>query len=158
MATPIAEFVVSLGTDGRIVSQGSLSKALAKDKKLSEEVAEENQEIKKAENEVDHEEPNVEAKKSDGKLIVAEEVSVGHVSWAACETNVLISAIPHMLIVIIVRMFFSSLGGGHPFLFWMLCVGTLALSELADTIQTWFLGFWARQYEDHDPSEVKVPL
>ncbi|KAF9807084.1 hypothetical protein IEO21_08395 [Rhodonia placenta] len=140
MATPIAEFVVSLGTDGRIVSQGSLSKALARDKKLSEEVADENQEIKKAENEVDHGEPNVEAKKSDGKLILAEEVSVGHVSWAA------------------LRMFFSSLGGGHPFLFWMLCVGTLALSELADTIQTWFLGFWARQYEDHDPSEVKVPF
>lgn len=55
-------------------------------------------------------------------------------------------------------MFFASLGGAHEYLFWILCTGTLVLSELSETLQTWFLGYWARQYEEHDPSEVKVPL
>ena len=85
MASPIADFVVSLGTDGRVASQGTLSKVLAKDHKLSEEVAEEREELKKAEDEVDAVEPDSEdaPKKSDGKLVVAEEISEGHVSWSA---------------------------------------------------------------------------
>lgn len=87
MASPIADFVVSLGTDGRVTSQGTLSKVLAKDHKLSEEVAEEREELKKAEDEVDAVEPDSEdtPKKSDGKLVVAEEISEGHVSWSARE-------------------------------------------------------------------------
>ena len=87
MASPIADFVVSLGTDGRVVSQGTLSKVLAKDDKLSKELAEERAEMEKAENEVDAVEPDDEAapKKSDGKLVVAEEISEGHVSWASRE-------------------------------------------------------------------------
>ena len=59
MASPIADFVVSLGTDGRVVSQGTLSKVLAKDDKLSKELAEERAEMEKAENEVDAVEPDV---------------------------------------------------------------------------------------------------
>ena len=85
MASPIADFVISLGTDGRVASQGTLSKVLAKDHKLFEEVAEEREELKKAEDEVDAVDPDSEdaPKKSDGKLVVAEEVSEGHVSWSA---------------------------------------------------------------------------
>ncbi len=87
MASPIADFVVSLGTDGRVHSQGTLSKVLAKDDKLAEELAEESEEIKKAETEVDHVDPGDEfaPTKADGKLIVAEEISEGHVSWQARE-------------------------------------------------------------------------
>ena len=87
MASPIADFVVSLGTDGRVQSQGTLSKVLAKDDKLAEELAEESEEIKKAENEVDHVDPDDEAAppKADGKLVVAEEISEGHISWQARE-------------------------------------------------------------------------
>ena len=88
MTTPIADFVVSLGTDGRIASQGSLSTILAKDKKLSAQVAKENEVIEKAEHEVDPEGVDKEAKKNlDGKLIVEEEVPVGHVTWAASMLN-----------------------------------------------------------------------
>ena len=87
MASPIADFVVSFGTDGRVQSQGTLSKVLAKDDKLAEELAEESEEIKKAETEVDHVDPDDEAAppKADGKLVVAEEISEGHISWQACE-------------------------------------------------------------------------
>ncbi len=87
MASPIAEYVVSLGTDGRIVSQGTLSKVLAKDKKLLEELAEEREELKKASNEVDPVAINEEAAPpaTDGKLVVAEEIAEGHISWPACK-------------------------------------------------------------------------
>ena len=88
MTTPIADFVVSLGIDGRIASQGSLSTILAKDKKLSAQVAKENEVIEKAEHEIDPEGVDKEAKKNrDGKLIVEEEVPVGHVTWAASMLN-----------------------------------------------------------------------
>ncbi|KAI0932658.1 hypothetical protein AcW1_000283 [Taiwanofungus camphoratus] len=139
MASPIADFVVSLGTDGRVLSQGSLSKALAKNQKLSKEIVEDRQETEKADQEIDQPEMNPEAKKGDGKLIMEEEVSVGHIGWPA------------------MKLFFASLAGGHQFLFWLCCLGGLLLSELiSDVVHIWFLGYWARQYEDHDPSEVKV--
>lgn len=89
MASPIAEYVVSLGTDGRITSQGTLSKVLAKDKKLLEELAEEREELKKASNEVDPVpvDEEVAPPKADGKLVVAEEIAEGHISWPACKLS-----------------------------------------------------------------------
>ncbi|PIL37563.1 ATP-binding cassette transporter [Ganoderma sinense ZZ0214-1] len=140
MASPIADFVVSLGTDGRVASQGTLSKVLAKDHKLSEEVAEEREELKKAEDEVDAVEPDSEdvPKKGDGKLVVAEEISEGHVSWSA------------------LRLYFTSMSGGYSLIFWLGVLGFLGLCELLGVMETYWLGFWAQQYEDTDPSEVKI--
>ncbi|KAI1795060.1 hypothetical protein LXA43DRAFT_1080347 [Ganoderma leucocontextum] len=140
MASPIADFVVSLGTDGRVTSQGTLSKVLAKDHKLSEEVAEEREELKKADDEVDAVEPDSEdaPKKSDGKLVVAEEISEGHVSWSA------------------LRLYFTSMSGGYSFIFWLGVFGFLSLCELLGVVETYWLGYWAQQYEDTDSSEVKI--
>ena len=78
---------MSLGTDGRIASQGSLSTALSVNKKLAHKVKEEMDEVGKEESTVDQttDEAAGNAKKSDGKLIVAEEISEGHVGWPACE-------------------------------------------------------------------------
>lgn len=75
--------MVSLGSDGRILSQGSLSTALAKDQQLSAEAAKESEVIEKAEHEVDQETGDKTPKTTDGKLVTAEEVSEGHVSWSA---------------------------------------------------------------------------
>ncbi|KAI0638608.1 multidrug resistance-associated ABC transporter [Trametes polyzona] len=140
MASPIADYVVSLGTDGRIASQGTLSKVLAKDKKLLEELAEEREELKKAENEVDHVEPDDEAapQKADGKLVVAEEIAEGHISWPA------------------LRLYLSSMGGTHSFMFWVSVVGFLVICEFMGVFQTYWLGYWAQQYEDRDQADVKV--
>ncbi|KAI0832850.1 multidrug resistance-associated ABC transporter [Trametes gibbosa] len=131
MASPVAEFVVSLGTDGRIASQGTLSKVLAKDKKLSEELAEEREELKKMENEVDQPaEPDEEVTlpKGDGKLIVAEEIAEGHISWPA------------------LRLYLSSMGGGHSFMFWLSFIGFLVICETMGVLQTYWLGYWAQHY------------
>ena len=90
---PLADFVVSLGTDGRIASQGSHSSALAKDKTLAKEAAAEAEVTNKAEHTVDEAEPAEEAAapKSDGKLIVAEEIQEGHVGWPARKLSVAVA-------------------------------------------------------------------
>jgi hypothetical protein len=85
MTTPIADFVVSLGSDGRILSQGTMSKALATNKVLIKELKAEESGLKRVEEMVDSEVPEVHEGKS-GKLMVAEEIAEGHVSWSACES------------------------------------------------------------------------
>lgn len=57
-----------------------------------------------------------------------------------------------------VKLYFSNLGGQHSFLFWLLCVTGFGLSEASNTIQSWWLGYWASQYDPpNDPSNVAVP-
>ena len=84
MTSPVAHFVLSLGPDGRIASQGTVSEAIATVNEIKEEVAQETAILEKAEQEVDSEPANAKPeKKSDGKLTVAEEIAEGHVSWSA---------------------------------------------------------------------------
>ncbi|KAI0697137.1 multidrug resistance-associated ABC transporter [Cytidiella melzeri] len=137
IARPIADYVVSLGTDGRISSQGTLSKALSNDKALAKEIAKEEKVADKADHTVDDTvvEPAA-PPKSDGKLIVAEEISEGHVGWPA------------------LKLYFASLSGDSPIIFWSLFLGAMLMTRLMQTAQAWYLGYWAQQYEIHDPSEV----
>jgi hypothetical protein len=85
MASPIADFVVSLGSDGRILSQGTMSKALATSNALTKELRAKEAALHKVEETIDGEVPTIHGGKS-GKLMVAEEVAEGHVSWSACES------------------------------------------------------------------------
>ena len=95
LASPIAGFVVALGADGRILSQGSLSEALAKDTTLAEEVIHEKAAIEldargdTAEPEAPSDTVATSNAKS-GALIVAEELPVGRVGWPACESILLL--------------------------------------------------------------------
>ncbi|TCD68817.1 hypothetical protein EIP91_009684 [Steccherinum ochraceum] len=142
MTSSIADFIVSMGSNGCILSQGSLSSALAKDKKLSKELTEETKQIEKIEHEVDPVEPSVPeaSQMPDGKLIVAEEVSEGHVGWAA------------------LKMWFGNMGGDHSILYWCTFIGSMALFPAIDIYCTWYLGYWAHLYElVDDPSEVSAP-
>ena len=89
MVSPIADFVVDVGPDGRILSQGSLENALAHDSKLLKEVEQETEELQKAEQEIDGEKTeDANSPSSAGKLVVAEEVAVGHVGWRASEQTI----------------------------------------------------------------------
>lgn len=71
-----------MASDGRILSQGSVSEAVNLDKKLAKEMKAEEELLKKADDEVD-ESADAVNKPADGKLIIAEEVEEGHVSWSA---------------------------------------------------------------------------
>ena len=61
-----------------------------------------------------------------------------------------------MLIGVIVKLYFAALGGDSPIIFWSLFLGGMTLCRLIKTAQAWYLGYWARQYETHEPSEVDV--
>ncbi|KAH8978585.1 hypothetical protein EDB92DRAFT_2119177 [Lactarius akahatsu] len=138
MTTPLADYVVSLGKDGRIASRGSVSDALKKDKTLAKELAESTRTIKDDENKIDSQEPDETVKQADGKLILAEEIAEGHVSWDA------------------VKLFIKGLGGAHPVLFWIVFAGGLLLCDTLMTVQTWFMGYWAEQYVIYPPDQVDI--
>jgi hypothetical protein len=77
-------------------------------------------------------------KGADGRLILAEDIEKGHVSWKA------------------VNLFLKAIGGNFPFLFMMTWVGGLFLYEGCTMFSVWFLGYWVNQYQHHDPSEVSA--
>jgi hypothetical protein len=82
MASPIAEFVISLSAEGQIASRGSISDALVLDDTLAHQVKEEVLLIEKdKEDAIVEEQLDATAKQADGKLILAEDIAEGHVSW-----------------------------------------------------------------------------
>ncbi|KAI9069817.1 hypothetical protein FKP32DRAFT_1671074 [Trametes sanguinea] len=138
MVSPIASFVVDMGLDGRILSQGSLENALARDAKLLHDVKEEREELEKAELELGVEKPDDHvAKHTAGKLVVAEEREEGHVGWAA------------------VKLFVGNMSN-RPIVFWIIYVSGHVLRQSLANLQTWYLGYWASQYETHPVAEVPV--
>ena len=82
---------------------------------------------------VDREEPK------DGKLILAEEIVEGRVTWKAF------------------KLYLDGLGGNHPFLFVAVWISGFLATHLAINFGVWFLGYWGSQYENHPPEEVRVP-
>ncbi|KAF8256886.1 ABC transporter type 1, transmembrane domain-containing protein [Lactarius quietus] len=125
MAGPFADYVISLGQDGRIASRGS-------------ELAEGSRALRDDEKKIDGEEPGEDAKLADGKLILAEEIAEGHVSWDA------------------VKLFINGLGGTHPVMFWILFVGGILLCNAFETVQKWFMGYWAERYNVYPPEKVNI--
>jgi len=139
---PVAEFVVSLGTDGTIKSQGTeVSSIIQHDSHLAAELQQEEQAIasgKQDESAAEHAQHAQPKPQSDGKLVVAEEIAQGHVTWRS------------------MSLLISAMGGGHPILFFGLWIFAEMASEIIFTGQSWFLGIWGHQYEIHDPSEVRL--
>jgi hypothetical protein len=129
LASPIAQFVVSVSLDGHVDSQDSITGALAQDEALAEEVRKDTELLKTAEKDIDIVPPGPESKApTNGKLILAEEVALGHVRWSA------------------MNLYFHGMGGSHTLLFFAVFLLGLVLAELANASRTWYLGFWARYY------------
>ncbi|KAI0672538.1 P-loop containing nucleoside triphosphate hydrolase protein, partial [Trametes maxima] len=135
---PVADFVVDVGSDGRILSQGTLASALERDSELIKELNEELEEIEKAELEVGEEKPEVAVTQPPGgKLVVEEETEVGHVGWTA------------------LKLYIGNMSK-TPLIFWFLYVSGHASQQFFGNIQIWYLGYWASQYENHAPQDVPV--
>ncbi|KAL1938254.1 hypothetical protein VTO73DRAFT_11898 [Trametes versicolor] len=138
MVSPVADFVVDMGSNGGILSQGSLASALERDSKLLTEVKEERAEIEKAEQEIAPEKvEDAEAKPTVGKLVVAEEMEDGHVGWSA------------------LKLYIGNMSK-RPVLFWLIYMSGNITKHMIGTSQTWYLGHWASQYETHPAGEVRV--
>lgn len=83
MVSKVAQYVVSIGLDGRVINQGTLAEALARDSRLLAEMTKENELEEKKTEVIDPPEEGEKIPKKDGKLVVAEEVALGRVSWPA---------------------------------------------------------------------------
>ncbi|SRR6266446_1454346 len=157
MASPLADYVVSLGMDGRVSIHGSALDTIAESITVSPELV---QKVPGEEKRADKEGPDATAKQADGKLIVAEEIAEGQVSWDACNCHFILSygCIPEAHPICKVKLFFSGLSGSHVFLFWIVFFGGLFGCEAFIAVQTWFMGYWAQQYVLYPPESVNVAL
>ncbi|KAJ6508402.1 hypothetical protein C8R45DRAFT_967292 [Mycena sanguinolenta] len=135
LTRPIADFVVSFGADGRIRSQGTISD-LTKRGSLAVQIRQDQQVLDKTQQEVDTEAPVAEP--AQGKLILAEEIQLGHVSNSS------------------LKMYFSAMGGKHPLFFFVFFFGGLFFEQFFVALRTWQLGHWAKQYDDRPAEEVDV--
>ena len=52
----------------------------------------------------------------------------------------------------------NGLGGAHPVTFWILFIGGLILCFTLQTVQKWFMGYWAEQYDVYPPEQVNIAL
>ncbi|KZV91873.1 hypothetical protein EXIGLDRAFT_675729 [Exidia glandulosa HHB12029] len=129
LVADIAAFVVSLSPDGRVVGRGTVAEVLShasSNSKLVAQVEETKQMDDKAHSVLDAR-PLDRHQRPGGKLIVAEQIATGSVNWGA------------------LALYFKSLGGVT---FWVLYFSCLTVSNAVILMQTWFLGYWAQQYED----------
>ena len=134
---PIAGFVVSLGLDGSVQTQGTdISSFLENDPPAASEVEQEQKMLQDTKEEMEPKPKTI----SDGKLVVAEEIVQGRITWKS------------------MKLLISALGGNHPILFFAVLVGWSALGSIILTARTWFLGIWGTQYEDHPSSDVHLSL
>ncbi|EMD37786.1 hypothetical protein CERSUDRAFT_65379 [Gelatoporia subvermispora B] len=131
LAIRMAQFVIKMGPNGRIESFGPMDEAVTEDADPSQPA----QDIGHTEPHVVHcdpDEPGAEGRTS--KLIVD-----GRLRST-------------------VKLYLSAFGGTKPYLFWVVCFGAFFLGDLTITTQSWFLGYWARQYEERGRGEVNIPF
>lgn len=117
--------------------KSDISAALQNDPGLTSLTLEAEQEESDVETQVVHD-VNTQEHKSDGKLILAEEIVEGRVTWRA------------------INLFLNGLGGEHPFLFMAVWMAGLAVTNVTINFGIWFLGYWGSQYENHLPEQVRV--
>lgn len=139
LTSGLADFIVSIGGNGTVLSQGSdISLAISRNSSLMSE-------MRTAENFKAYTTPESDSftekiappnNAPKGKLIVAEEIQEGYVMWKA------------------MKLFLSSLGGNHPAFFFFAYSLGLLITDLGTMAQTYFLGYWGTQYDDHKPNEI----
>ncbi|KAG9114446.1 hypothetical protein FRC07_007648, partial [Ceratobasidium sp. 392] len=141
MVSEVSDFVVLLGSDGRVASQGTVAQTLRTSSELRTQVKEEFEEGQKQGQIIDQvdsvDQPQAPKKNSAKKLIVEEEVAQGHVEWSA------------------LKLFLLALGGAG---FWVVYLTGFVLAALGMVLQTYWLGIWARAYGAHigHPEEVSI--
>ncbi|KAF7314589.1 ATP-binding cassette transporter [Mycena kentingensis (nom. inval.)] len=142
LTQPVADYIVTFGADGRISAQGSVSEIskrgfVAAQIAAGQEALDKNAEVIDAGPEVPEDN---EPKSNDGKLIVAEEIAIGHVSAKS------------------LKMYLSGMGGKHAIMYFVFLYTGLFLNQAFGAIRTWQLGYWAKQYDDRPANEVNVAL
>ncbi|TFK76754.1 P-loop containing nucleoside triphosphate hydrolase protein [Pluteus cervinus] len=128
----VADFAITLDINGRVVNAGTIPEVLAHDLSLKNELEEESAELEILGVGDPPSSTTNGPSAAGGKLIMAEEAEVGHVGWK------------------VFGLLLKALGGGFPVLYFISFVGVDLVSRSIYSFQTWYLGFWASQYQDHD--------
>lgn len=168
---PISQFVVSLAPNGTIADQGTVGEVLSHDVELLKATARENESIEENSGSGSKMNKSESEIKSSGKLMVEEDVALGHVSGEACEL-ISIGIKLHIadwnfhsqiILVQFGRLWFLGLGSLHVRSFRRHhYVGIdLPYTSFIENLyiyrmQTWYLGYWASQYETHPQADVPV--
>lgn len=140
LTAPVAQRVVVLGKNGHITSVGTVEEVLKSNSRLRALAEKEKQEeAKELAIEVDAKpegvlEDKTETKQKTGKLVVAEEVAIGRVSWKS------------------MKLYLISFGG--PFI-WSTYFCLEICIILVNIFQRWIMGYWSDQYKTR-PSEVNA--
>ncbi|KAF9525551.1 multidrug resistance-associated ABC transporter [Crepidotus variabilis] len=136
LCSPIADHFVAIGIDGLAREISDISELLGKDKQLAEEVEKQEEELEIEKEVIDMLKQDV--KESEGKLILAEELAEGHVSWKS------------------IKLYLKGLGGSAPVAFVAVWLMGRFLVEVSTMFSVWYLGYWGTQYEGHDPRDVST--
>lgn len=84
MVGPLSHFVVSLGLDGKVVSQGTIAEVMSKHTTLQPQIARSIAlEEEQIDSPVDRQSNRKEIPQASGKLMTTEEKAAGRVGWPA---------------------------------------------------------------------------
>ena len=141
-----------LRLDGTIDSHGPVEDIIRHDKTIREAiaVAENLDEIEK---EAETDEAEDKKKAAAGKLIIAEEMALGHVGWPACKLYSYTCKDHALIFGNIDRLYFVNLGG--PF-FYLAAYAFLLISCCMPLVNKGFLAYWSGKYEEMPTEAVPV--
>lgn len=156
----MADFILAIGPNGQVRSQGSSREVLGKDAELEQEISHEAEALEFQENEEVLEDSKATAADSSiGKLVVAEEIALGRVGWDACKSclserarlkkNIDGGSVPD-------KLYLSNVGGILSF--WVPYVTANLATQGFEILDVWWLGWWAQQYATAGHGRVNVPL
>uniref|UniRef100_A0A8H8CG88 P-loop containing nucleoside triphosphate hydrolase protein n=1 Tax=Psilocybe cubensis TaxID=181762 RepID=A0A8H8CG88_PSICU len=138
LLAPISGFIVSLGHDGAIVTQGTdFKNGFSQESALRNEFIDNSEDVWNQETDMTIDEKEI---ASSGKLVVAEEIATGHITWKSF------------------KLYLSALAGDNPVAFFSVFLGGFLALNCVNGFQVWFLGYWGSKYENHNPQDVSVSL
>ncbi|KJA23280.1 hypothetical protein HYPSUDRAFT_201568 [Hypholoma sublateritium FD-334 SS-4] len=142
LAVPVSSYIVSIGSNGSILTQSRDAEIIENTLECSMESSPESSrdhEDLQVLNEENHPLCEAREEKSDhGRLVAAEEIAEGRIRWKS------------------IKLYLAALGGKHPMVFFSSWAAGFLLTDWTNTFQTWLLGYWGSQYENHPASQVNV--
>ncbi|KAF9054811.1 multidrug resistance-associated ABC transporter [Panaeolus papilionaceus] len=136
LVLPMAEFLLTMSSDGTIVTEDI--DPISIPFKDQDDLIETELEDKASSSSVLADKETKPPFAADGKLILAEEVAEGKVSWHSF------------------KLFVYGLGGDHPIVFFVVFFSLMFVYELLALTQAWFLGYWGSKYEDPGHGDVSA--
>ena len=154
LTQPVADFIVAVGRDGRVLALGKdISALAAEDKKFAKELKREQEQVKQAlEQEGEGSSsatvegaaeplagsgPSKGTSKKDGKLVVAEEIAMGRVGWKT------------------LKLYLFNMSQ-FPLVFLFCWMALITLTQGLTVFATYFLGKWGDEYDHKNPEDVAV--